>query len=37
MNKTWILAEAEDNCYGICNHCLEQCVLNPNKEGDEDD
>ena len=38
VNKTWILADASDHCYGICKNCLEQCVLNPNiKEGDEDD
>lgn len=32
MNKTWILAESRDHCYGICNSCLELCVLNPNQK-----
>lgn len=35
MNKTYILAEARDYCYGICNHCEEiDCELN---KGDNDD
>ena len=34
MNKSWMIADSKDHCYGICNHCIEDCDLN---ESDNDD
>lgn len=37
MNKTFELADAREQCFGICNDCKEECIINGYNIGDDDD